>query len=331
MLRESRRRCRVFVAVLGLAGGLAVPAQANEIWVTPTVQGDLGGPGIGSNIFWPVTLVGAVRLAWAVPNNLQTFQSAKVALIPHAPGGAGTLNVLVCHAQNADLVGAACTGPIPHAFVSIANRLLEVDISGAIATKVGNAGLSYLAVLAYTTPSTQTDHILGLRYAYDPTLQDGVATLGANTFSGTLTATAFVGDGSGLTNIPPGPAGPPGPQGPPGPAGGSVIERPLPVTFDGSSYIIVDVENGPDAFTTVRIFNNSGSDQAILMTLFSSSSGGVLAECTNERVQNRQTIDWCIQPSDFGTDRFATLRIKPFGGGSQGSNAVSAFVTKFAQ
>jgi hypothetical protein len=27
-----------------------------------------------------------VRLAWAVPGDLQTFQSAKVVLIPHRPG-----------------------------------------------------------------------------------------------------------------------------------------------------------------------------------------------------------------------------------------------------
>ena len=34
--------------------------------------------------------------AWGVPDNLETFQSAKVVLIPHAPGGAATLNVIVC-------------------------------------------------------------------------------------------------------------------------------------------------------------------------------------------------------------------------------------------
>ena len=67
---------------------LAAPVTADEVWVTPTYQQDVGGLGAGSNGIWPVTPIGAVRLAWGVPNNLQTFQSAKVALIPHAPGPA---------------------------------------------------------------------------------------------------------------------------------------------------------------------------------------------------------------------------------------------------
>jgi hypothetical protein len=184
-----------------LLGCLAPFAQADEIWVAPTVQQDLGGPGIGSNFFWPATVVGAVRLAWGVPNDLQTFQSAKVALIPHTPAGAGTLNLFVCRAQNSDLVGAACSGPIAHAFTGVANRLLEVDVSTSIATQVGTAGLNYLAVLAYSTPTTTTDHIVGLRFAYNPLPPSGVATLGANTFTGTQTAPAFAGSGAALTNV----------------------------------------------------------------------------------------------------------------------------------
>ena len=75
----------------GLLHGLTAPARADEVWVAPTSQADLGGLGIGSNGVWPATPAGAVRLAWAVPDDLQTFQSAKVVLIPHTPGGAATL------------------------------------------------------------------------------------------------------------------------------------------------------------------------------------------------------------------------------------------------
>jgi hypothetical protein len=201
MATHIQRRSIFIIVLCACLASLPAPAHADEIWVAPTAQADLGGLGIGSNVFWPVTAVGVVRLAWGVPNNLQTFQNAKLVLIPHAPAGSGTLNLFVCRAQNSDLVGAACTGPLAHAFTGVTNELLEVDVSAAIGAQVGAAGLNYLAVLAYTTPTTVTDHIVGLRFAYAPMTPVGVATLGANTFTGTQTAPAFVGDGSALTNV----------------------------------------------------------------------------------------------------------------------------------
>ena len=180
------------------------PAHADEIWVAPTAQQDLGGLGIGSNVFWPATAAGLVRFAWAVPADLQTFQSAKVVLIPHSPspGGSAALNVFVCAAQDGNLVAPSCAGPFPHVFPSGVNQLREVEIGPTLASSIGVPGATYLTVLAYSTPTTATDHIVGLRFAYEPAPPAGVATLGANTFGGAQTAPAFVGDGSGLTNLP---------------------------------------------------------------------------------------------------------------------------------
>jgi hypothetical protein len=96
------------------------------------------------------------------------FQNARIALIPDAPGGASTLNVYVYAAQGGDLVGAACAGPFPPAYVGVPNQLLEVDISGDLAPRIGVPGQNYLAVFAYSTPTTATDHVVGLRFAYDP-------------------------------------------------------------------------------------------------------------------------------------------------------------------
>jgi hypothetical protein len=151
-------RIAVAVVLLALA---AADARANEIWVAPSYQQDVGGLGIGSNVIWPVTPAGVVRLAFAVPNDLQSFQSARVALIPGAPGGTSNLSVYVCRAKHADLVAAACTGPIALPFTGVPNQMTEIDISAAIAPHVGAAGVNHLAVVAWTNPTIATDHFVG--------------------------------------------------------------------------------------------------------------------------------------------------------------------------
>ena len=204
MTRVSRRGCvSVGAACVLTLAMFAAPARADEIWVAPTAQQDLGGLGIASNVIWPASAFGAVRLAWSVPDNLKTLQSAKVVLIPHGPAGESTLSLLVCSSKDGELVTNNCAGPISKPFgVGGSNQLVEVDIAGFLAPFIGKPGATYLSVLAYTTPTTASDHIVGLRFGYEPKTPAGVATTSANTFSGTQTAPAFVGSGAGLTGLP---------------------------------------------------------------------------------------------------------------------------------
>jgi hypothetical protein len=143
-------------------------STADEIWVVPTFQQDTGGGGTAAGVLWPVTKAGAVRLAWAVPNDLDTFDSAKIAIIPQSPGGASTLNVFICPAQNGELVYGACAGPFAQTFTGVPDQLVEVDISALLAPRVGTPGVTYLSVVGYTSPNTATDHFVGLRFSYSP-------------------------------------------------------------------------------------------------------------------------------------------------------------------
>lgn len=161
----SARTCVVVCSFVIL--GCASAGSAQELWVAPTYQADLGGIGVGSNGLWPVTAIGAVRFAFAVPVDLQSVRSAKIVMIPGTSAASATLTIYVCHAQNNLAAAASCSGPVNHAFTSVANQLKEVDISGAVGphTAMADAG-SYVAVLAYTTPTAMTDHIVGMRFSY---------------------------------------------------------------------------------------------------------------------------------------------------------------------
>ena len=59
-----------------------------------------------------------------------------------------------------------------------------------------------MTLLACTTPTTATDHIVGLRFTYAPKPPAGVATLASNVFTGSQRAPSFIGSGAGLTNLP---------------------------------------------------------------------------------------------------------------------------------
>src|SRR5262245_55292086 len=97
--RMRRRFGLLFMSAIAVAA-VATPVRAEEIWVAPTSQQDVGGLGVASNATWPVTPFGAVRLAWAIPANLKAFQSAKLALIPSASSAAPVLTFYVCPAQS---------------------------------------------------------------------------------------------------------------------------------------------------------------------------------------------------------------------------------------
>jgi hypothetical protein len=169
MNTSTRRRFGILSMTVALIAGIAAPGRAaSEIWVAPTSQQDVGGLEVASNTIWPVTPAGVVRLAWAIPANMKTFQSAKLALIPSASSTTPVLTFYVCPAESSQIVTANCVGPFTQSFTSTANQLVEIDMSAAIGAHLGTPGTSYVSVLAFTSPTTTTDHIVGLRFAFTP-------------------------------------------------------------------------------------------------------------------------------------------------------------------
>ncbi len=94
----------MFVAFAGLA-------HAEEIWVAPTTQQDLGGLGIASSAVW---------------------QAA----------GPSTLHVFVCSSQNGEAASGNCAGPSSKAFVGVTNQLMEVEIAASSVRTSGSPAFS---------------------------------------------------------------------------------------------------------------------------------------------------------------------------------------------
>ena len=158
MITEPRRRLgSACVASVLLVSVLALPAGADEIFVPPTYQTDLGfGLGIGTFTLWPVTKLSAARMIFEVPNDLQTFQRANVVFVP-GPAGASNLNVFVCSGQPGDLVTGPCDRLVAYPFASVPDQITEVDISGIVGSHAGLPGPRYITVAAFTLPVTEID------------------------------------------------------------------------------------------------------------------------------------------------------------------------------
>jgi hypothetical protein len=168
----------------------ALWVSAAEVWLSPIPQNDTGGLGTGQMGTWATSPYGVTRFLWAIPLDAISIQRASILLAPAAPSGPGTLSIIYCVGIAQTSVSANCTWTPPVEFLGIQNQLTEIDLTGILPASALDANMRpYVSIMAFTQPTTETDHFVGMRITYD-------------------------------TQSPPqGPAGPQGPVGPAGPPG----------------------------------------------------------------------------------------------------------------
>ncbi len=176
----------------------AIPAVANELWVPPSEAKSTFGN-------WGVTATGSAHFSFTVPDDMATFISAKIVIIPTRKLNL-LYNVIITVASDGEHYTNGLESDLRLSDPVAAKELQEIDVSSIIPITL--------------TPGR--DHI-SIHFASHYADQPHVKVMGLSfTYAGT----------SG-TQGPQGPMGPPGPTGatgPPGPQGVQGIQGPTGAT-----------------------------------------------------------------------------------------------------
>ncbi|MGH9320601.1 MAG: hypothetical protein ACRD3V_12050 [Vicinamibacteria bacterium] len=159
----------VFAMLAGwlvLSGGS--PAVGAELWVGPT---HYVAPSL--NLLWPITGSGLAVFGFAVPEDMASFASAQVALLPGTTV-TGNYDVYVEVKRSGepveagDLAFSLGNGPL----LLVEDELQDVDISSLLTGLFdgGSAGTDYVNVFFWFptgSPAASEGRVLGLRFVYD--------------------------------------------------------------------------------------------------------------------------------------------------------------------
>jgi hypothetical protein len=163
---------------------------------------------------WATSPFGVTRFLWAIPPDAIAIQRASILLAPAAPSGPGTLSIIYCVGIAQSAVSANCTLAPSIAFLGSPNQLTEIDLTSVLPTStLDSVSRPLVSILAFTQPTTETDHFVGMRIAYEAQSppQGPAGPQGPVGPAGPIGPPGLKGD--------PGIPGPAGPMGPPGPGG----------------------------------------------------------------------------------------------------------------
>lgn len=176
---------------------VSTAVHAEELWIAPVAR-----VANASNGDWGVTPRGRTRFSFAVPNDFQSFASAKILVIGESSSEI-TYKVWLSVSQNMlphnDITDQLINIPA----TVVAGELLEIDVSSIVPGNL-NAGVDYISLRIVTQPYDGAVRVVGLRFIYegDPGPEGPMGVQGRPGRPGR-----------------PGRLGRPGPRGPQGPPG----------------------------------------------------------------------------------------------------------------
>ena len=139
--------------------GLSLPAQANEIWITPaSLHADKA---VGN---WTATADGDTYFSFGVPEDPTGFVGARVLLIGSVKGPI-TYDLNLSVAKKGQLQNFFTDSLLDQANWVAKNGLKEIDVSKIIPGTL-NPGVDYLT-LHFKTKSDGMAKVVGLRFLYD--------------------------------------------------------------------------------------------------------------------------------------------------------------------
>jgi len=256
----------------------AIAALANEFWVAPSENKASYGN-------WGATSNGTAHFSFAVPDNMTSFTSAKIAIIPTAAISL-VYDVKIAVAQNDQDYKHGAVSHLNNSETVPANELVEIDVSGMIPGTLV-PGLDNLAISFSPHAAFLTDvKVVGLRFTYagpagppgpkGPTGPQGLK--GATGATGVKGATGATGSQGiqGLTGAA-GATGPHGPTGPTGPLNTHITMDQSSNTGVGIGALFVDGGASNTGIGLNALENNNsgnGNTASGVWALSSNTSGG---------------------------------------------------------
>jgi len=181
-MKAGRPRVKLLALALSMFL-LAAPGFAEEIWIEPVFPA-----GVNSTSFlWSVTGGGYTFFSFGVPDDMESFKSARIVLLPESSSAAAeTYQVLIEVKRNGEVVSTEDWSLDTNTETTVDDTLLEIDISTQLEAElnVTSPGNDIVSVFfRFSGPGTaDTDgRAVGMRFAYDSIHRPDVNTVSSAT------------------------------------------------------------------------------------------------------------------------------------------------------